>query len=594
MTDVAVRSVDYRNFKALARFHLSFERMNLLVGPNNAGKSTIGDSLRLLSAGIRAARSRSPTRFRDFDHVERYGYQIAVGNLGISTVNVHTDYAEEAATATFTLTNGNRLRLYFPPEEDICYLMTDANDRPTYSAALFKRQFPITVGVVPVLGPLEPPEPPLSRDAIVRGLATRRASRHFRNYWESIARDEFDDFRDVLAQTWPGIDIRPPERQVSEDGVRISMFCVEDRIDREVYWAGFGFQVWCQLLTHLLRVDAQTLIAVDEAELYLHPDLQRQLVGLLRSAGPDVVLATHSTEIVAEADPDEVVLIDKRRDSAKRIATSDGLRAAFTLLGSNRNSVISQLARTNRALLVEGADFKVLRAFARKLGYERLATSFDFAVTELHGFRTPSHIRVMADSMDLILGTTTICAILLDRDYRWSDEIADLEAALSWAAYAHVFRRKELENYVLVPGAVDRALESTERERARREGRAIRSLPPVDSLLGEVTEVLRVETESQVVAKRADYLAAKRKGVDRSTLISEGMHEFTEIWRDIGVRLDYVSGKSALAQLNARLQQDWSLSLTPLRIVDAMRRDEIPQEMNRLIRSLDEFRVHTK
>ena len=46
--------------------------------------------------------------------------------------------------------------------------------------------------------------------------------------------------------------------------------------------------------------------------IYLHPDLQRRLVGLLEDEAFDVVLATHSTEIIAEAH--EITVEDMIKD----------------------------------------------------------------------------------------------------------------------------------------------------------------------------------------------------------------------------------------------------------------------------------------
>jgi energy-coupling factor transporter ATP-binding protein EcfA2 len=589
VADTTIRSIDFQNFKALRAFHVGLEHLNILVGPNNAGKSTIIDALRLLSAGLRTARSRSPRRVRDYDGVERYGYDVSFDLLGVSTVNVHTDYEDEPAVASFTLSNGNKLRLYFPPGEETCLLVADARDRPTYSAAEFKRQFPIAIGVVPVLGPLEPPEELISRDTVIRSIATRRASRHFRNYWETVAPDDFEAFRQLLQQTWPGMDVSRPERQVGDLEMRLAMFCAEDRMDREVYWAGFGFQVWCQLLTHLIRVDSMSLIAIDEAELYLHPDLQRQLVSLLRDLGPDIVLATHSTEIVAEADPDEVVLIDKQRKGAKRITSAEGVRAAFSVLGSNRNSVISQLARTYRILLVEGEDFKILRLFAKKLGFARLATSFDFAVTELGGFRSPQHLKVLSHSVDLVLGGPASYAVILDRDYRPVTEAAEIESDLGWMEYAHVYRRKEIENYLLVPAAIGEAIRRAEAERVRRLNVPSRAIPDVTELMTTVTEEFRVDVESQVVSAEVDYGLQKKRGTDRTTLTRVALTSFASRWNDLDQRLDWVPGKEVLARLNEVLQPLVGINVTPTRIVGAIAVDDIPREIRSLVKELDAF-----
>ena len=88
------------------------------------------------------------------------------------------------------------------------------------------------------------------------------------------------------------------------------MFCLEDRMTRELYWAGFGFQIWCQLLTHVSRAKDATLLIVDEPEVYLHPDVQRQLLGILRDTGPDIVFATHSTDRGGQLGPHAAVRAD--------------------------------------------------------------------------------------------------------------------------------------------------------------------------------------------------------------------------------------------------------------------------------------------
>jgi predicted ATPase len=52
--------VDFHHFKAFEKFTLQIRHFNILIGPNNAGKSTILAAFRILSAAIRRASSRRP------------------------------------------------------------------------------------------------------------------------------------------------------------------------------------------------------------------------------------------------------------------------------------------------------------------------------------------------------------------------------------------------------------------------------------------------------------------------------------------------------------------------------------------------------
>jgi AAA15 family ATPase/GTPase len=54
-------SIKFRNFKSLKNFTVRLKPFNVLVGPNNAEKSTVLDAFRLLSAAIRHASRRNPT-----------------------------------------------------------------------------------------------------------------------------------------------------------------------------------------------------------------------------------------------------------------------------------------------------------------------------------------------------------------------------------------------------------------------------------------------------------------------------------------------------------------------------------------------------
>ena len=60
------------------------------------------------------------------------------------------------------------------------------------------------------------------------------------------------------------------------------------------------------------------------------------------------------------------------------------------------------------------------------------------------------------------LGTSIKAAALLDRDYRSDAECAAIEKdAAKFCQLAKIHKRKEVENFLLIPRALDRAIEQT-------------------------------------------------------------------------------------------------------------------------------------
>jgi len=260
----------------------------------------------------------------------------------------------------------------------------------------FRKYFDIDVACVPVLGPVEHEEKLLDPDYVRQSLNTHRASRHFRNFWHANGK-LFDEFRTLLRRTWPGMDIEMPQVRLTTSGSLLTMMGLEGRVPRELYWSGFGLQVWAQLLTHLVRGRSSQTLVLDEPEIYLHPDMQRQLVTLLRDLGPDVILATHSTEIMAEAEPTEMLYVDKTQKAAKRLRDHNATQEALDRVGSLHNVTLTQIARNKRLLFVEGRnDFAILRRLAKVMGLDGLAAGLGLTIVEAGGFSSWERVKSFA------------------------------------------------------------------------------------------------------------------------------------------------------------------------------------------------------
>lgn len=585
-----ITSIEFRNFKAFKHYSIKLQRMNILVGPNNCGKSTVIGALRTLSIGLRRARAKSaelvdgPGNFRD------WGYIIPNELLPISSENIHTDYADMETTVEFRLSNGNRLQLYFPIDGNTVFLPS-TNGRPIRTPKSFIEAFPLTLGQIPGLGPVAEEESLLKEETVRHALSSRPhwAPNHFRNYWMHYP-EGFEQFAELIRETWPGMDIEPPQKlDMFTD--RVTMFCLESRIPREMYWAGFGFQIWCQLLTHIARASDDTLLILDEPEVYLHPDVQRQLLGILRRMAPDVILATHSAEIMGEADPSEIVLIDKTKRSAERLKDVTGVQDVLETVGSVHNVTLARLARNRKMLFVEdSSDFSLLKRFSDRLGLAELASEFGFTTVESKGFSSWEEILLFARGLKKAIGNSVQISAIYDRDYWCEEEIDEITAALSAElAFIKIHNCKEVENYLLVPEPLNRAVNKSLVERAKRTGGSAIEFADAAQILANISEDFKQPAQSQYLAKRTKYL--QHSGKDPATLITETSLWFEDKWKNLTSRMEIVPGKDVLKAFRTHIQGTLGVSISNIQIVDHFRKEEIKNDLVDLLKSLDDFRI---
>jgi energy-coupling factor transporter ATP-binding protein EcfA2 len=579
--------VDFTHFKAFDSFTLNLRPFNILVGPNNAGKSTILAAFRILAAAMRRASTRKAEIVRGPLGLAP-GHKIDLSAVSVAEENIFYNYDDSRpASVRFRLSNKNELLLYFP-ERDTCYLIPEAHEGRASTPSTFRTSFNCPIGFVPILGPVEHIETLYEKEAARQALFNYRAARNFRNIWYHYP-EKFDEFRAALIQTWPGMDIEPPEINTSHQKPRLDMFCPEERIPREIFWAGFGFQVWCQMLTHIIQGNNASIFLIDEPDIYLHSDLQRQLIGLLRNMGPDILIATHSTEIITEAETDDIVLINKRHKVAQRIRNPSQLEAVFKILGSNLNPVLTQLAKTRRAVFVEGKDFQILAKLAKKLGFDEVGNRGEFAVVPVDGFN-PERIRILKLGMETTLGGKIAAAAILDRDYRSDVELTLIAKQCgSFCELVAIHERKEIENFLLVPAALNRAAARRIADQVRRTGHAMEYRTDAATILDSFASQKKSYVVSQYLAERRRFERVHSPTMHEATINEVALDEFEESWKIVSKRLDIIPGKEAMSFLNQHLQDEYGVSLTPTAIIDAMRTDEVPAEIQKLVRDLSKF-----
>lgn len=343
------------------------------------------------------------------------------------------------------------------------------------------------------------------------------------------------------------------------------------------------------MLTHLVQSSDKALFLIDEPDIYLHAELQRQLLSLLRNLGPDILIATHSTEIITEAESDDIVLINKRKTSGKRIKHPSEIFEVFSILGSNLNPTLTQLAKTRRVIFVEGKDFQIISRFARRLGAIEVGNRSAFAVVPIEGFN-PERAKNLKLGMETTLGGSILAAVILDRDYRSESECDEIvQQSNSFCNTVILHSCKEIENFLLIPAAMDRAANNKAEDRSKRTGEPKPVAPKIAEIIEDFATEKKNYVTSRILAASQKHARGNSSKLDVSTLNEAALSDLDEAWRDIKRRRNMIPGKEALSYINSKLQEAIGISITPTSIIEAMEIDEVSPEMKKLVQTLTNF-----
>jgi hypothetical protein len=220
-----------------------------------------------------------------------------------------------------------------------------------------------------------------------------------------------------------------------------------------------------------------------------------------------------------------------------------------------------------------------------------LGAGIGLTALESGGFGSWQRVMTLAAGIEQALGAPLKIAAIYDRDYYCAEEIAMVHSTLAQnLSLSHVHEQKEIENYLLIPAVLDRAIARAALDRATRTGESVAQLLCSDDLLRTLTEPLRDEVQSQYIARRTTYL--RSTGRDLADITRETLAWFTPRWNDLTARMTIVPGKEVLKALREHLQGVCGLSLTDARIVDAFHKDEVPRDIKQLVNALELFRTN--
>jgi len=133
-----------------------------------------------------------------------------------------------------------------------------------------------------------------------------------------------------------------------------------------------------------------------------------------------------------------------------------------------------------------------------------------------------------------------------------------------------ILQRKEVENFLLVPAAIDRAAKKKVVDRVVRSGISLTYQNQASKLLAEFAETKRAYVAAQMLTARRQFERTNSPYLDETTVVQASLETFDRLWANESTRLNAIPGKEALSAINTRLQELYGITVTATAIVDAM------------------------
>jgi predicted ATPase len=227
---------------------------------------------------------------------------------------------------------------------------------------------------------------------------------------------------------------------------------------RDLMVEGSGFLQWLSVFA-LATDPALNVLLLDEPDAHLHPSLQEQLLESLRqlsgTTSKQVLVATHSTEILRSAEPPDILQVRGTRGA--RYLTEDKQKIGLLAgLGSDYAPRVDRAKRTKRLLFVEGtSDLGVLKLLARKLGLDWPDAWTEWVTSRTQKERKQLYLALREEIPDLVVLS------LRDRDDEPAEnsdaDLVDNTARDDGNFHPRRWRRRYIESYLIWPPAISAA-----------------------------------------------------------------------------------------------------------------------------------------
>src|SRR5205809_4048196 len=162
---------------------------------------------------------------------------------------------------------------------------------------------------------------------------------------------------------------------------------------------------------------------------------------------------------MAEVSPENILVIDRAGTSSKFASSLPVVQKVLSGVGSIHNLQLSRLWNAHRFLMVEGDDIGLLKSLQNSLLPKSKVPIDTIPSRSIGGWGGWPYAVGSEMFLENAAGEGIVTYCILDSDYHTQEEVDErLQEAKKRNISLHIWKKKELENYLLVPEAIRRVI----------------------------------------------------------------------------------------------------------------------------------------
>lgn len=426
---------------------------------------------------------------------------------------------------------------------------------------------------------------------------------------------DFEDFKKRLLAIFTEIDDIDVvhNEEIGEFELRIRETMRDNGHSKSVPYdirhTGQGMQSLVLMLAAILLLKPR-IVLMDEPEVHMHPTLIRDFARYIKQLSADIqfIMTTHSLVLMQEVGLDKVFLLTNEAKGVRvcPATAANGWQEAVQNLGYPVEAIHYAL-QPKVIVFVEGdSDKTYLLSFAAKAGYAHLINEKTVAFVSMQGkgdrYKLVNLIQKLQKD---VLSSPWL--LILDRDEMKPEDIEEFRQKYfsRYLRRLHYLSKRQIENYLIDAAAIQKLVASKIKDDALRQQWA---QTDVQELLLQLCEkqkeaiyenfateavingtIIQTEKIRELVKQSgsrniADFAAALNNIIFKKSLeigsIANSMRDFFEREWEAN-KLDMCDGRKLLKNLRQQIDAEFRVSFTDDEIIDAM--EIMPEDITTLL-----------